>query len=90
MIEATMQWHRAEDELPEKSCEVVVAHFFNGKIYSVSSTDYSFKNKTFNCGDNSPDKIVRNSYKYSKDVVFWAYLDELTKSLENKEKRGEK
>lgn len=87
MFQTDVQWHKASEELPEKSCEVVVARSVRNGVYDLISTDYSFKHKTFYCVDNSPNRIVKNSHTFSEYVDFWTYLDEFAKVFEQKKKK---
>lgn len=82
MFEAKIKWHRAIDELPEQSCQVIAAHCSKGEIFHVTSTPYSHKYKAFCCFDNLSEEDAQNSYKYSKEVKFWAYFAEFANALE--------
>lgn len=59
MFQTNVQWHKVSEELPEKSCEVVVARSARDGVYDLISTDYSFKHKTFYCVDNASRRIAK-------------------------------
>ncbi len=81
MIGTIITWHKAKDELPEKSCEVLVlcAHNKSDNVFIVDITkenpfmfvNYSNKYKAFNATDEDGD-----DYKLSS-VVYWAGKDDI-------------
>lgn len=76
MFVTKIQWHNASEELPDESCDVVVACEDEGVIYHISNVYFSAYHKMFNCYDccECPD-IKIDSVKY------WAYFDEFAKAL---------
>jgi hypothetical protein len=76
MIETKIKWHKASEELPERSCEVIAVNSTHGSIYNVANVMYSDVHKMFNCLDIMSDKKAAHSRHFSNDVVCWAYFDE--------------
>lgn len=81
MFVAKFFWHDASKELPNKSCDVVVACGDEEEIYGVYNVRFSSRCKMFNCGDcnESPETAF-------SDVKYWMYFDELANTLKAIEK----
>jgi hypothetical protein len=78
MIETKIKWHKASEELPERSCKVVAVYFGNMiGIYRISSIDYSDRYKLFNCRDDFCEEDIKTFSCFSNDVAYWAYFDEI-------------
>ena len=88
MIETKIKWHKASEELPDKSCMVITAHANGDRIYRIISVNFSARHKLFNYYDFMDCPNPDNS-EYSETIKYWAYFDELAKSLEDKEKTAE-
>jgi hypothetical protein len=79
MIETKIKWHKASEELPERSCKVIAAYFDNMiGIYRISNINYSDRYKLFNCRDDFCEADVEIYCHFSNDVAYWAYFDEVT------------
>lgn len=88
MFETRIKWHNASEELPNKSCEVIVLCADcerNDSIYAIMDVNYSSRHKSFNCHDFSD---CPNS-RFSDDVKYWAYFDELRSEFSTNKKTAE-
>ncbi len=74
-ITTTIKWRNAAEELPEKSCEVVV---WRSSGNSVMSLQYSALHGQFNCRDFYDKKTVA---RVALAVDYWCYLYEVQMAL---------
>ena len=74
MFETTIEWHKASEELPKESCEVIAISNF-GRLFDMN---YSDKNKAFNSTDDD-----NGEYK-NDNILYWAYKEEIILSLHAK------
>ena len=73
-IKTEIVWHKASEELPEKSGFYAIANVnMDGNIYSLANVIYSAVHERFNCADCFTKKMVD---KCSMTVSFWAELPE--------------
>lgn len=82
MFETKIKWHKASKELPDKSCDVVVACGDEDSIYSISDVHFSSRHKMFNCRDYSETPETAFS-----DVKYWAYFDDVRSQFQKHEKK---
>lgn len=68
MKEWTLKWHKATEELPEKSGEYLVAQIsgLTGEILYVMTSNYSARHKAFNASDE------HDTAEYATFYPFWA------------------
>lgn len=74
-ITTTIKWRNAAEELPERSCEVVV---WRSSGNSVISLQYSALHGQFNCCDFYDKKTAA---RVAIAVDYWCYLDEVQMAL---------
>lgn len=82
-ITTTIKWRNAAEELPEKSCEVVV---WRSSSNSVRSLQYSALHGRFNCCDFCSKELAA---RVAIAVDYWCYLDEVRMALTKIEFREE-
>ncbi len=85
MFKSEIIWHDASEELPNKSCEVVVACERDGRINEIFNIDYSSRHKKFNCLDYYSEDTA-DKYGCS-NVKYWAYFDEVCSQFQKHEKK---
>lgn len=83
-ITTTIKWHNAAEELPERTCYVVV--WIPSSDYC-ATLNYSAKHKLFNALDFEPPHIAVTR---AIEVSHWCYKEELLEALFPKKKRKEK
>lgn len=69
----TIKWHNAAEELPEKSCDVVV--WSSGYCATIN---YSARHRLFNVHDSFTETDAR---RVAIKVQYWCYLDEVRMAL---------
>lgn len=82
-ITTTIKWHNAAEELPERSCKVVV---WVPSLGYCTTLSYSARHRLFNVHDFFTETDAR---RLSIRVQYWCYKEELMKALFPK-KRKEK
>lgn len=82
-ITTTIKWRNAAEELPEKSCRVVV--WIPSSKYC-DTLNYSAKHKLFNALDFEPPRIAVTS---AIEVSHWCYKEELQDALCPQKTEGE-
>lgn len=82
-ITTTIKWHNAAEELPERTCSVVV--LIHSSDYC-ATLNYSAKHKLFNALDFEPPRIAVTR---AIEVSHWCYKEELRRRYSRK-KRKEK
>lgn len=84
MFKTEIQWHKASEELPDKSCGVVVAceDADDSEIYGIYTVHFSEYHRKFNCYDFEEEPA--NSFE---DVKYWAYFDEVCSQFQKHEKK---
>lgn len=82
-ITTTIKWRNAAEELPERSCEVVV--WIPSPGYC-ATLNYSARHKLFNALDFAPQ---REAIKRAIKVSHWCYKEELQEALFPKKTEGE-
>lgn len=76
MIETTIKWHKATEELPEKSCYVLAL----GKNGMLLLINYSHEHKVF----NAHDELKHLDYCFEPDEIeYWVKEDEVINQLNN-------
>lgn len=75
MIKQTIEWHNAAEELPKKSCEVLVLTQPNFYV-----TSFSSKYKRFNTQDYYDEETMRQTAFADGCVKYWAELHKLTEA----------
>lgn len=79
-ITTTIKWHNAAEELPKKSCEVlIIVHnmMYHDMMY-IATLSYSGKYKLFNALDcDTEEEAAEHSIK----VDYWCYLDEVESGI---------
>lgn len=81
-ITTTIKWHNAAEELPEKSCDVVV--WSSGYC---ATLNYSARHRLFNVHDSFTETDAR---RVAIEVQYWCYKEELQDALCPPKKRKEK
>lgn len=81
MFETKIKWHEARKELPDKSCDVVVASADEDsyEIYHIQNVSYSSNHRKFNCEDDYSESLA-NAIGFD-DVKYWAYFDDIANAL---------
>lgn len=82
-ITTTIKWHNAAEELPEKSCAVVVWILSSGYC---ATLNYSARHRLFNVHDFFTETDAR---QVAIEVQYWCYLDEVRMALTKIEFREE-
>lgn len=74
-ITTTIKWRNAAEELPERSCVVVVWVPSSGYC---TTLNYSARHKLFNSGDFYTET---EAHRVAIEVQYWCYLDEVRMAL---------
>lgn len=82
-ITTTIRWRNAAEELPEKSCEVVVWVPSSGYCTTLS---YSARHRLFNVHDFFTET---NARRLAIGVRYWCYKEELQDALCPQKTEGE-
>lgn len=82
-ITTTIKWRNAAEELPERTCSVVV--WIHSSDYC-ATLNYSAKHKLFNALDFEPPCIAVTR---AIEVSHWCYKEELLEALFPKKTEGE-
>ena len=81
----TFSIHERAQELPERSCDVVVFELMGSHYYNITDVRYSDKHKAFNCGDETPEEVASKRRDTWEDVAYWAYMDDVDAALKGLE-----
>ena len=75
MKQWTITWHKASEELPQKSGEYLVAQIskYNGEVLLVITSNYSTRHKAFN---------ARDEHDTAENATFYPFWAEYPKKLE--------
>ena len=83
MFASTIKWHRASEELPKESCEVLAISNIGRLFYM----NYSDKNKAFNSTDNDNGEYENENilcWAYVEEILYWVYVEEILLPLPTK------
>ena len=81
----TFNIHERAQELPERSCDVVVFQLMGSHYYGITDVQYSHLHKAFNCGDHNPAELADERRSTWEDVEYWAYMDDVDAALKGLE-----
>ena len=81
----TFTIHERAQELPERSCDVVVFQLMGSHYYGITDVRFSHLHKAFNCGDDSSKETAAERRSTWEDVAYWAYMDDVDAALKGLE-----
>ena len=81
----TFTIHERAQELPERSCDVVVFELMGSRYYAIADVCFSHFHQAFNLLDSDSKELAAERRSTWEDVAYWAYMDDVDAALKGLE-----